>query len=360
MYASDRELVRIGDYKPMVRFRHAGHFLNVVPSDTWDHPDPVRRKIAVVNIFWWIKEVATPQLASKIYPKVFRYTPQAGVIAHADTVECGGEFFAYEKDKYALMDRVPRMELGAKMKKELELMSFFIVQLDFLLDDALGHDAFAFFYREDKTGVWYAVVCDPNNALDHKAMGGIRSARALFEILLGEANVKHNRVQLNRCVNVNVCVSDPGTGLCYTGLCATLVATAMETSRSGKASTAEELMSSILEGSHAARDLGRPFVEAYHAGVMPMYHMQDAYNRMLQETHSHERSPSRLPRKSLLLEASNKKRRQRSHSSPRQQSKEPARRKPRLSLQSRRRSKSRQSPRRRSPKVEPPPLPPPT
>lgn len=103
---------------------------------------------------------------------------------------------------------------------------------------------------------WNAVVCDPNFSDSQELSEEDRlllyqaGAYALNHVAWPPTKPSVQNIKLHRCVNVNRCVRSVNGGICFTALCATLVATEIQCLRTGvKASDGTALMNMLLEAS---------------------------------------------------------------------------------------------------------------
>jgi hypothetical protein len=160
------------------------------------------------------------------------------------------------------------------------------------LSDAViaDHVVQVYAHRSTKADAWKVTVCDPNwpgtsqvasadasaqlehtNKSTYKMRLNILGAQALSaltdEPVATIMKEKAQRIEIHRCINVNVCVPSVGKGICFTGVCAALQATALLTRKEGhRASSGDELMGLIFEACARIREFSESFVTAYHMG----------------------------------------------------------------------------------------------
>jgi hypothetical protein len=146
------------------------------------------------------------------------------------------------------------------------------------LSDAVNadHVVQVYAHRSTKADAWKVTVCDPNwSGTNDGATYGMRlnilGAEALSaltdEPVVNIMKERAQRIEIHRCLNVNVCVPSVGKGICFTGVCAALQATALLTKKERhRASSGDELMGLIFEASARIRPSLEHFVTAYHIG----------------------------------------------------------------------------------------------
>jgi hypothetical protein len=188
------------------------------------------------------------------------------------------------------------------------------------------HVVTVFLHRPDANDAygWRAVLCDPSwrfpnsNPITHfsTTMRIDMGRDVLKKFVLPEEKFPMNDiVELHRCINVNVCVPEfiARTGLCFTGICATLIATKIQVleKKHLKASNGDELMNTIITASHNFRPQAVKLIHGYHFGLKTPY-----FTELLRKQREHEgsdgggreggtiersKSPSNIPQKSIRL-----------------------------------------------------------
>jgi uncharacterized membrane protein YgcG len=148
------------------------------------------------------------------------------------------------------------------------------------------HVVTVFLHRPDANDAygWRAVLCDPNwrfpnpNPTTHfSTTMRIDMGRDVLKkfVLPEEKSPVNYIVELHRCINVNVCVPNfiIRTGLCFTGICATLMATKIQVleKKHLKASNGDELMNTIIAASHNFRPKAVKLIHGYHFGLPTPY-----------------------------------------------------------------------------------------
>jgi hypothetical protein len=158
--------------------------------------------------------------------------------------------------------------------KSREGTTFVIVQVIIRL-----HTVTVFLHRQNANDAygWRAVLCDPNWIFPYLDSSEISSdtrrialGRHVLEkfVLPEEKNPVNYIVELHRCINVNVCVPPliARNGICFTGLCATLMATKIQVlkNKTLKASNGDGLMNTIIEASHNFRPETEKLIHGYY------------------------------------------------------------------------------------------------
>lgn len=254
----------------------------------------IKYKEAVVNFPAWSQAVMPPGSRNFIYPAILETSLEmlAGpepptVVAFYDNYRCQTFLMMREHGtKRTVHDVVSECE-----RRKL---SFIIVHLDVKINDegrtvltetALrNHVIQVYLHRKSSLLPWFVTICDPNWAPLYKSSSKTVTEATinrnhesdlyqigvyflqLFDKSVSQSTSLHDRVFLHRCLNVNICVPLVGTGICFTGLCAALVASDIyaELYPENKAINGDQLMLLIRRATMAARSKAASFVEAYH------------------------------------------------------------------------------------------------
>lgn len=254
----------------------------------------IMNKEAVVNFPAWSQAVMAPGSKNFIYPAILETSLDMLAGPQPPTVVA---FYHNYRCRKFLMTR----EHGTKRtvhdiisECESHKLSFVIIHLDVKLDDegrtvltetALrNHVIQVYLHRKSSLLPWFVTICDSNWApLYESSSKTVTEATInrnhesdlyqigvyflqLFDKSVPQSTSLHNRVFLHRCLNVNICVPLVGTGICFTGLCAALVASDIyaELYPENKAINGDQLMLLIRRATMAARSNAVSFVEAYH------------------------------------------------------------------------------------------------
>jgi hypothetical protein len=166
--------------------------------------------------------------------------------------------------------------------EELETKTFAVVLANVregrLVPPGEGNHVVQVYLHRDHAGdaPWKAVVCDPN----FSEAGALADEQRRGLLLLGYYALKYvawppqeprpGAVELQRCVNVNRCIRKVGGGICFTGLCATLVAaSAYSLQKKVKAAHGTDLMHLVVQASESVRSEASWLVALMHLGVTP-------------------------------------------------------------------------------------------
>ena len=137
-----------------------------------------------------------------------------------------------------------------------------------------NHVVQVYVYRASPADPWKAVVCDPNYSREETLRAHKETLRIVGLYVLKAIawppleNPTLASVQVKSCLNVNRCVRRVGGGICFTALCATMVAAVLHARQSQKkARNGQELMELILEASHRFRDSAGLLVSLSHLNM---------------------------------------------------------------------------------------------
>lgn len=166
------------------------------------------------------------------------------------------------------------------------------------LTDAGQHVITVFLYRADGSTAWKAVVCDPNwNPYAEES-----ELHSIFLIDIGQQALRRfvgsrsRHVEPHRCINVNVCIPETTVrgGICYTGLCATMLAVALEIELhpEHKAADGESLMKLVFKASSRFRPVATSLVAGYHSGAPRHF-----FRLLNARARSRSRSPTMIGKK---------------------------------------------------------------
>ena len=138
-----------------------------------------------------------------------------------------------------------------------------------------NHVVYAYLHRFSTDDEWKVVICDPNydkrtsrqDQIKLYKLGQYILAKVSFSWSSDSIQRVKELIELHRCINVNRCVPNVGNGICFTGICATLLATAKycESNRI-KAHNGNELMNLILQASAVGRSVAPSLVSRMHLG----------------------------------------------------------------------------------------------
>lgn len=138
-----------------------------------------------------------------------------------------------------------------------------------------NHVVYAYLHRYSIDDEWKVVICDPNYD-NHTSLKDQIKLYKLGQYVLSKVAFSWNRdsikhikelIELHRCINVNRCVPNVGEGICFTGICATLLVTTKYCESNGiKAHNGNELMHLILQASAVGRSIAPSLVSRMHLG----------------------------------------------------------------------------------------------
>lgn len=254
-------------------------FLSKVPFRTFVPHSVLHASTPRVNIASWSKEVSSPATCLPgqcvVYPLIVWYDLDDDKMYETDAIDCGETVF-----------KTPELEdshaLGVHHMNPL----FVIVQVygsfrkfNPSSNAPSTHVVTVYLHRATYEAPWRAVVCDPNwNRV---------SAYALHDVVLRQLGMRVVRrigrthapalpiVELHRCINVNTCLpaATVHDGVCFTGICATLIATALHIRHSSSKvpTNGNELMQAVLTACHLFRNRAVQLVAGYHSGADAEY-----------------------------------------------------------------------------------------
>lgn len=278
-------------------------FLSKVPFRTFVPHSVLHASTPRVKIASWSKEVSstTTCLPGRcvVYPLVIWYDLDNDKIYENDAIDCGQATF-----------NIPELEDNRVSSVHHTNPLFVIVQVygsfrkfNPSSNDPTPHVVTVYLHRATYEAPWRAVVCDPNwNRV---------SAYALHNVVLMQLGMHVVRrigkthapplpiVALHRCINVNTCLpaATVRDGVCFTGICATLIATALHI-RHGSSTVptnGNELMQAILTACHVFRNRAAQLVASYHSGADAEY-LERLYKKSATAKHSSRRAErSRSP-----------------------------------------------------------------
>lgn len=163
------------------------------------------------------------------------------------------------------------------------------------LSDAGEHVITVFLFRADGSTAWKAVVCDPtwNPYAEESALQSIFLVDIGRQALRRFVGSQSDHVEPHRCINVNVCIPETTVrgGICYTGLCATMLAVALEIELhpEHKAADGQSLMKLFFKASSRFRPVATSLVAGYHSGAPPHF-----FRSLNARARSRSRSPTMI------------------------------------------------------------------
>jgi hypothetical protein len=246
----------------------------------------VENNKAVVNFSEWRSAVSNSNF---IYPSIVLVPPRTTFRSN-ESIKYSDYTCSYE-EKLVDESQVVYIEEIAKECNEKGL-TFVVMPLIFLATNdyirnrsvdapAAHHEIQMYFHRETNIRNWNVTICDPNwNPLykssttntTHEINDFIKNKlykiglEFLAYFSIGKT-VKERNIKLHRCLNVNICVSFAGEGICFTGLCSSLIASQkfVDLYPREKANNGNQLMLLIRSATMAARTDASAFVKAYHS-----------------------------------------------------------------------------------------------
>ena len=250
----------------------------------------IKDSVVTLKLSEWASDVShlsAPHTLVYPYILIFDYDNLA-VMDEKENVECNSEF------------KVPQHRYIRGSGKNIKFYGadFVVVQV-YIWN--FEHIITVYLHRRNKRFKWRATVCDSN--FDRNVSDDVfEELRLLGEHVLRKIIKNESKrkifdeplkcdVEVHRCLNVNICLPPQviEKGICYTGICACLIATAIEVANhpESKASTGSELILLILKATSQMRSEAVEFVSGYHSNAPMQY-----FNQLLLKSKCRERSRS--------------------------------------------------------------------
>lgn len=223
-----------------------------------------------IDMSKWIATVVDPRFTSIIFPRVIYAYRGSDDVKYGLVAERKNNITCERHSNEDSLTDLPHQSLESLKDKE-----FFIVRVPInsgtyeFPPKRVNHVIDAYFFRKTKRHVWQCIICDPNytyTVSEQRRKAYQHIANKIATDLIGWTGGLVD-MELHRCINVNICLPDEvvGRGVCFTSLCATLLATAAYSYKKKGCKTGYDIMTRILNASAVGRGIADYILSAAHS-----------------------------------------------------------------------------------------------